>query len=110
MDYLNTLIEKDRHETYLTRKNILEDLIEQTFKILKSSTDSDEIKEEAEKCLINAKQKGLSVKKLISTDVDGTKITLMINENLTYEFELEYLDGQHVYRQVRNLVPESWLQ
>lgn len=49
MDYLYTLIEKDRHETYLTRRNILEDLIEQTFKILKSSTDSDEIKKEAEK-------------------------------------------------------------
>lgn len=47
MDYLNGLIEKDRYETYLTRKNILEDLIEQTFKILKSSTDSNEIKEEA---------------------------------------------------------------
>lgn len=68
------------------------------------------VKEEAEKCLINAKQKGLSVKKLISTDVDGTKITLIIDENLTYEFELEYLDGQHVYRQVRGLVPESWLE
>ncbi len=49
MDYLNTLIEKDRYETYLTRKNILEDLIEQTFKILKSSTDSNEVKEEAKK-------------------------------------------------------------
>ena len=47
MDYLNRLIEKDRYETYLTRKNILEDLIEQTFKILKSSTDSNEVKEEA---------------------------------------------------------------
>ncbi|MDK6376781.1 hypothetical protein [Lactobacillus crispatus] len=52
MDYLNRLIEKDRYETYLTRKNILEDLIEQTFKILKSSTDSNEVKEEAEK-LVN---------------------------------------------------------
>ncbi|CPR87520.1 hypothetical protein [Lactobacillus crispatus] len=52
MDYLNGLIEKDRYETYLTRKNILEDLIEQTFKILKSSTDSNEIKEEAKK-LVN---------------------------------------------------------
>lgn len=52
MDYLNGLIEKDRYETYLTRKNILEDLIEQTFKILKSSTDSNEVKEEAEK-LVN---------------------------------------------------------
>lgn len=49
MDYLNRLIEKDRYETYLTRKNILEDLIEQTFKILKSSTDSNEVKEEAKK-------------------------------------------------------------
>lgn len=49
MDYLNGLIEKDRYETYLTRKNILEDLIEQTFKILKSSTDSNEVKEEAKK-------------------------------------------------------------
>lgn len=67
------------------------------------------VKEEAKKCLLNAKQKGLSVKKLISTDVDGTKITLIIDENLAYEFELEYLDGQHVYRQVRGLVPESWL-
>lgn len=52
MDYLNGLIEKDRYETYLTRKNILEDLIEQTFKIPKSSTDSNEIKEEAKK-LVN---------------------------------------------------------
>lgn len=52
MDYLNGLIEKDRYETYLTRKNILEDLIEQTFKILKSSTDSNEIKEKAKK-LVN---------------------------------------------------------
>lgn len=52
MDYLNRLIEKDRYETYLTRKNILEDLIEQTFKILKSSTDSNEVREEAEK-LVN---------------------------------------------------------
>ncbi len=52
MDYLNRLIEKDRYETYLTRKNILEDLIEQTFKILKSSTDSNEVKEEAKK-LVN---------------------------------------------------------
>ena len=49
MDYLNRLIEKDRYETYLTRKNILEDLIEQTFKIIKSSTDSNEVKEEAKK-------------------------------------------------------------
>lgn len=49
MDYLNRLIEKDRYETYLTRKSILEDLIEQTFKILKSSTDSNEVKEEAKK-------------------------------------------------------------
>ena len=49
MDYLNRLIEKDRYETYLTRKNILEDLIEQTFKILKSSTESNEVKEEAKK-------------------------------------------------------------
>jgi len=49
MDYLKRLIEKDRYETYLTRKNILEDLIEQTFKILKSSTDSNEVKEEAKK-------------------------------------------------------------
>lgn len=49
MDYLNRLIEKDRYKTYLTRKNILEDLIEQTFKILKSSTDSNEVKEEAKK-------------------------------------------------------------
>lgn len=52
MDYLNRLIGKDRYETYLTRKNILEDLIEQTFKILKSSTDSNEVREEAEK-LVN---------------------------------------------------------
>ena len=71
---------------------------------------SNVLKKKLKKCLINAKQKGLSVKKLISTDVDGTKITLIIDENLTYEFELEYFDGQHVYRQVRNLVPESWLQ
>ena len=49
MDYLNGKKEKDRYETYLTRKNILEDLIEQTFKILKSSTDSNEVKEEAKK-------------------------------------------------------------
>lgn len=67
MDYLNTLIEKDRHETYLTRKNILEDLIEQTFKILKSSTDSDEIKEEAEK-LVDYRLQLIDVNKHLEQD------------------------------------------
>lgn len=49
MDYLDTLIEKDRYETYRARKAILEDLMEQTFKVLNSSTDPEEIKSEANK-------------------------------------------------------------
>lgn len=49
MDYLDTLIEKDRYETYRARKTILEDLMEQTFKVLNSSTDPEEIKSEANK-------------------------------------------------------------
>ena len=49
MDYLDTLIEKDRYETYRARKAILEDLMEQTFKVLNSSTDAKEIKSEANK-------------------------------------------------------------
>lgn len=49
MDYLDTLIEKDRYETYRARKAILEDLMERTFKVLNSSTDPEEIKSEANK-------------------------------------------------------------
>lgn len=49
MDYLDTLIEKDRYETYRARKAILEDLIYRTFKVLNSSTDPEEIKSEANK-------------------------------------------------------------
>ena len=49
MDYLDPLIEKDRYETYRARKAILEDLMEQTFKVLNSSTDPKEIKSEANK-------------------------------------------------------------
>ena len=49
MDYLDTLIEKDRYETYRARKTILEDLMERTFKVLNSSTDPEEIKSEANK-------------------------------------------------------------
>ena len=49
MDYLDTLIEKDRYETYRARKAILEDLMERTFKVLNSSTDPEEIKSETNK-------------------------------------------------------------
>lgn len=49
MDYLDTLIEKDRYETYRARKAILEDLMERAFKALNSSTDPEEIKSEANK-------------------------------------------------------------
>lgn len=49
MDYLDTLIEKDRYETYRARKAILEDLMERIFKVLNSSTDPEEIKSEANK-------------------------------------------------------------
>ena len=49
MDYLDTLIKKDRYETYRARKTILEDLMERTFKVLNSSTDPKEIKSEANK-------------------------------------------------------------
>ena len=49
MDYLDTLIEKYRYETYRARKTILEDLMERTFKVLNSSTDPEEIKSEANK-------------------------------------------------------------
>ena len=94
MDYLNTLIEKDRHETYLARKNILEDLIEQTFKILKSSTDSDEIKEEAEK-LVDYRLQLIDVNKHLHNiyylDIANEALPENIYENNLFDsFEIMY--------------------
>ena len=49
MDYLDSLIEKDRKDTYRARQTILKDLMDNTFKILSSSNDPTEIKDQANK-------------------------------------------------------------
>lgn len=67
MDYLDTLIEKDRYETYRARKAILEDLMEQTFKVLNSSTDPEEIKSEANK-LVDYRLQLIDVNKHLEQD------------------------------------------